>query len=169
MALFKDGQFPPDPWRRVDAIEELPAEGYVILSLENWRRLAPPKQRANMAFGLLLEPGHRVETIANDLPYLGLVAIQFPKFTDGRGYSLAQEIRDRYNFVGELRATGDVLFDQLQFMARCGFDAFEISDPATIRRLEEQRSPDTMRHFYQPGYGPEQKVGTSPWRRRPRS
>lgn len=169
MAFFKDGRFAPDPWRRVDAIEELPAEGYIILSLDNWRRLASPKQRTNMAFGLLLEPGHRVETIAEELPYLGLVAIQFPKFTDGRGYSLAHEIRDRYNFMGELRATGDVLFDQLQFMARCGFDAFEISDPVTIRRLEEQHSTDTMRHFYQPGDGPEQPVGTSPWRRRPAS
>lgn len=169
MAFFKDGRFAPDPWRRVHAIEELPAEGYLILSLDNWRRLASLGQRTNAAFGLLLEPGQRVEAIANDLPNLSLVAIQFPKFTDGRGYSMAREIRDRYHFVGELRATGDVLFDQLQFMARCGFDAFEISDPATIRRLEEQRTPDTMRHFYQPGYGPEQKVGTSPWRRRPTS
>jgi uncharacterized protein (DUF934 family) len=169
MAFFKDGRFAPDPWRRLDGVEDLPASGRVILSLESWRRLAPGKQRTNMALGLLLEPSQPVETIAEDLPYLSLVAIQFPKFTDGRGYSMGREIRERYKFAGELRATGDVLFDQLQFMARCGFDAFEISDPATIRRLEEGRSPDTMRHFYQPGDGPEQKVGTSPWRRRPTS
>ncbi|HKH81267.1 MAG TPA: DUF934 domain-containing protein [Methylovirgula sp.] len=169
MAFFKDGRFAPDPWRRVDAIEELPAEGYVILSLDTWRRLAWPKQRTNLAFGLLLEPGQRVEAIADDLPYLGLIAIQFPKFTDGRGYSIARQIRERYNFTGELRATGDVLFDQLQFMARCGFDAFEISDPVTIRLLEEDRHSGALRHFYQPGHGPEERVGTSPWRRRPTS
>jgi uncharacterized protein (DUF934 family) len=168
MSLFKNGHFEPDPWRHLDAAEELPGEGYVILSLESWRRLTL-QRRANVAFGLLLEPSQPVEAIAKDLPHLGLVAIQFPKFTDGRGYSMAQQIRERYKFAGELRATGDVLFDQLQFMARCGFDAFEISDPATIRRLENERDPDTMRHFYQPGYGPEQPVGTSPWRRRPLS
>jgi uncharacterized protein (DUF934 family) len=164
MALFKDGRFEPDPWRRLDAAEELPAEGYVILNLESWRRLTL-QSRANIAFGLLLESSQPVEAIAKDLPHLSLVAIQFPKFTDGRGYSMAQQIRE-YKFSGELRATGDVLFDQLQFMARCGFNSFEISDPATIRQLGDKRDPDTMRNFYQPGYGPEQPVGTSPWRRR---
>jgi uncharacterized protein (DUF934 family) len=165
MALFKDGRFAPDPWRRLDDFEALPAEGYVLLDVEHWRRM---KQRpGNMAFGLLLAPGHPVEAIAADLPSLSLVAIQFPKFTDGRGYSMARQLRGRFHFTGELRATGDILFDQLQFLARCGFDAFEISDPATLRLLEERGNPDTMRHFYQPGDAPEEPVGTSPWRRRP--
>lgn len=165
MALFKDGRFVPDPWRRVDGREALPAEGYVILSLENWRRLGGQQARTNVAFGLLLESNQPVESIAKDLPYLALVAVQFPKFTDGRGYSIGRQIRERYAFSGELRATGDVLFDQLEFMARCGFDTFEIGDPVTIKLLEEGRHPGTMRHFYQPGSGPERPVGTSPWRR----
>jgi uncharacterized protein (DUF934 family) len=169
MPLYKEGHFAPDPWRRLDGLAELPAEGHVILPMKSWEDLAPERRRTNVAFGLLLEPSQPVEAIARDLPYLGLIAIQFPKFTDGRGYSMAQQIRERYHFQGELRATGDVLFDQLQFMARCGFDAFEISDPATMRRLKERHSPETMRHFYQPGYGPEEPVGNSPWRRRPTS
>jgi uncharacterized protein (DUF934 family) len=167
MALFKDGRFAPDPWRRVDAIEDLPAEGYFIVTLENWRRLTL-KQQTNLAFGVLLDPGQPVEAIAEELPRPKLIAIGFPKFTDGRGYSMAWQIRDRYNYRGELRATGDVLFDQLQFMARCGFDAFDISDPITIKLLEEGCHP-VVRHFYQPGYGDEQRVGTAPWRRRPTS
>jgi uncharacterized protein (DUF934 family) len=166
MTLFKEGRFAPDPWRHIDDVEALPADGYVILTVEHWRRLAPLKRPTNMAFGLLLEPSQPAEAIAADLPFLSLIAIQFPKFTDGRGYSIAQQIRSRYAFKGELRATGDVLFDQLQFMARCGFDAFEISDPATIRLLEEQHNPDTMRHFYQPGREPEESVGPGAWRRR---
>lgn len=167
MPLYKAAGFSPDPWRHINSIEELPAEGYVILRVEDWQRLARPKQRTNMAFGLVLEPAQRVEAIADALPYLGLVAIQFPKFTDGRGYSLARQIRERYKFAGEVRATGDVLFDQLQFMTRCGFDAFEISDPVTIKLLEQERNPNLMRHFYQPGYGSEESVDLSPWKRRP--
>ncbi len=166
MALYKHGGFAPDPWQRVDVLESLPQEGRMIVNLANWRLLTSLRQPTNVAFGLLLEPGQPVEAIADDLPNLALVVIGFPKFTDGRGYSMAHQLRDRYNYKDELRATGDVLFDQLQFMARCGFDAFEISDPVTIRLLEEGHSP-IVQHFYQPGEGSEQKVGTSPWRRRP--
>jgi uncharacterized protein (DUF934 family) len=164
MELFKDGRFTPDPWRRLDDFEALPAEGYVILNLEHWRSVA--QRSTNMAFGLSLAPSQPVEAIAADLPFLSLIAIQFPKFTDGRGYSLARQLRQRYHFTGELRATGDILFDQLQFLARCGFDAFEINDPITIRLLEEGHNPDAMQLFYQPGDGSEKHVGSSPWRRR---
>lgn len=165
MALYKDGAFVPDPWRRVDAVDDLPAEGQFLVSVENWRNLALPKQRTNVAFGVLLEPGQAIETMAEYLPYLALVAIGFPKYTDGRGYSMARQIRDCYQFGGELRATGDVLFDQLQLMARCGFDAFEIIDPVTIKLLESgRRSP--MTHFYQPAEGNEERVAVGTWRRK---
>ncbi len=167
MQLFKDGRFTSDPWRRLDDLEALPAEGHVILNLEQWRSVA--QRSSNLPFGLSLAPSQPVETIAADLPSLHLIAIQFPKFTDGRGYSLAKQLRQRYRFAGELRATGDILFDQLQFLARCGFDAFEINDPITVRLLEEGHNPDAMQLFYQPGDGREKDVGPSPWRRRSRS
>ncbi|MFZ1079726.1 MAG: DUF934 domain-containing protein [Methylovirgula sp.] len=164
MALFKGGSFTPDPWRRLDDLEALPSEGYVILNVDQWRGVA--QRPTNLAFGLLLAPSQPVEAIAADVPFLSLIAVQFPKFTDGRGYSIARQLRQRCQFTGELRATGDILFDQLQFLARCGFDAFEISDPVTIRLLQEGGNPDAMRRFYQPGDGPEEPVGTSPWTRR---
>ena len=63
-----------------------------------------------------------IEDIGPDLQHLALIAISFPKFTDGRAYSQARLIRGRLGFTGQLRATGDVLFDQLQLMTRCGFD-----------------------------------------------
>lgn len=164
MALYKDGRFVPDPWRRVDTVDDLPAEGQFLLSVESWRHLALPKQRTNVAFGILIEPGQPIEAIAEDLAHLPLVAIGFPKFTDGRGYSMARQIRDRYQFGGELRATGDVLFDQLQLMVRSGFDAFDITDPVTIKLLESGRQP-AMTHFYQPAEGSEQNVAGGAWRR----
>lgn len=68
------------------------------------------------------------EAFAGFLPHLAMVAIVFPKFSDGRGYSLARLLRDRYKYKGEVRAVGDVLRDQLFFMHRVGFDAFDIRE-----------------------------------------
>lgn len=170
MALFTAGGFVADPWRRLDAEEELPATGHVIMSLDDWHRRAPLRAHghahSNIAFGLILDPDDQLTEIAPDLPHIATIAIGFPKFTDGRGYSLAQLLRSRYGFKGELRATGDVLFDQLQLMARSGFDAFEITDPATLKLLEQGRRP-IVHQFYEPAAAPEAKGDTRPWTRRP--
>ncbi len=187
MALYRNGSFADDPWRRLESADDLidskdlerdlsekpvstfshPAltQGHALLSLTEWRRIAPVLTNSNVAFGVILEPGETAEAIAEDLPRLALVAVSFPKFTDGRGYSTARILRDRYKFAGELRATGDILFDQLQLYARCGFDTLEITDPVTISLVEAGRKP-AMTHFYQPGERPEVKDSTNPWRRR---
>ena len=69
---------------------------------------------------------------ADDLAYFSMIAIPFPLFTDGRGYSLARILREQYDFKGELRAVGDVLQDQLFYMKRCGFNAFVIRSDKNI-------------------------------------
>lgn len=164
MALYRNGQFEADAWHRLEAAEDLPAQGHVLLSLAQWQQVSA-KRESNVAFGVLLEPGDIAEAIADDLPQLALVAVNFPKFTDGRGYSTARILRDRYKFAGELRATGDILFDQLQLYERCGFDTLEIKDPTTLKLLAEGRKP-VMTLFYQPSESPEAKDRSSPWRRR---
>jgi len=78
--------------------------------------------------GVWLAPADDPSALAVDLPHLPVIAIDFPQFTDGRGYSLARLLRDRYRYVGELRAIGDVGRDQLYYLAQCGFDAFLIPD-----------------------------------------
>lgn len=173
MALFVDGAFVPDPWRRLEPSEELPSGGHVLMSLEDWHQRAPLRSHtraalSNVALGLRLDPDDVVEEVAADLPHLALVAIAFPKFTDGRGYSMARLLRERFGFKGQVRATGEVLFDQLQLMARCGFDAFEITDTATIRLLDSGRGPD-FQLFYQPSTACEAPAGARPWLRRARS
>ncbi|HEY0146668.1 MAG TPA: DUF934 domain-containing protein [Methylovirgula sp.] len=164
MALYRDGRFESDSWRRLEA-DELPEEGHVLLSLAEWRRFKAEQKNSNIAFGVVLEPGETAEMIAEDLPRLALVAVSFPKFTDGRGYSTARILRDRYKFAGELRAVGDILFDQVQLYGRSGFDSLDIKDAITIKLLESGRKP-VMTHFYQPAEGPEIKDSKSPWRRR---
>ena len=75
-----------------------------------------------------LGAGEEPEAIAADLEHLALVAVHFPKFSDGRGLSTARLLRERYGYEGEVRAVGDVLRDQLPFLERCGFDAFALRD-----------------------------------------
>ena len=76
--------------------------------------------------GIWLDSSEHPEALADALAHLQLVAINFPVFSDGRGYSCARLLREKYGFTGELRAIGDVLRDQLFLMRRCGFDSFEI-------------------------------------------
>ena len=164
MAIFKGDGFVPDDWRNLAQAEDLPLEGKVVLTLPQWQAIRAQAIR-NIPLGLLVEPGQNLQVIAPDLSRFALIAVAFPKFTDGRGYSQARQLRGTYGFTGELRATGEVLFDQLQFLARCGFDSFDIKDATTIRLLEEgQRS--RLGIFYQPGLGPEIPELTRPWARR---
>ena len=81
------------------------------------------------SLGVVLSPEHPVEQLAADLQHLSLVACSFPGPSEGRGYSQGRLLRERYDFQGELRATGYVRIDQLFFLARCGFDAFDL-DPS---------------------------------------
>ena len=75
---------------------------------------------------VVLEPADDPRALAERLPGLKLIAVNFPKYGDGRGYSIARLLRERYGYQGELRATGVVARDHLQLMARCGFDAFQL-------------------------------------------
>lgn len=76
--------------------------------------------------GIWLESNEAIEDIAEDLPHFAVIALNFPVFTDGRHFSSARLLRERYAYTGEIRAIGDVLRDQLFFMQRCGFDAYVI-------------------------------------------
>jgi uncharacterized protein (DUF934 family) len=78
--------------------------------------------------GVLLEPADLVERLAPDLPRLDMIAVRFPGLSEGRGYSQARQLRERWQFGGEVRAMGYVRQDQVFFLARCGFNAFELPD-----------------------------------------
>lgn len=164
MALFRNESFPPDDWRYLEQEESLALAGKTILSLQQWRDGSDELRGTNIPLGLRLEPDVSLASIASDLSRFALIAVNFPKYTDGRGYSLAHQLRATYGFTGELRAVGDVLFDQLQLLSRCGFDSFDIADPATLKLLKSGRRPDLTR-FYQPGLGPEIPENTRSWAR----
>jgi uncharacterized protein (DUF934 family) len=121
---FVDCNF--DPWHEVradDALVAVPdAEPHSLLTLDQWRAVRGSWPEA-MAVGLLFENDADIEDIAADLARLSLVALRFPKWTDGRAYSQARLLRARFRFAGEVRATGEVLADMLPLLQRTGFDA----------------------------------------------
>jgi len=121
--------------------------GAVILSLARFQKEGELLLSQGVRVGVRLEPDEPVEGLAYDLPRLVLVALAFPKFRDGRAYSAAALLRERYKFGGEVRAVGDVLRDQALAMLRCGFDAFEPADGATVE--DWGHALQRFRHVYQ--------------------
>lgn len=98
----------------------------VIVGLARWLLWRSAGLQPHPDTGVLLQPDDDFEALVPDLPRLSLIAVNFPVFTDGRGYSTARLLRERHGYRGELRAVGDVLRDQLYFLRRCGFDAFAL-------------------------------------------
>jgi uncharacterized protein (DUF934 family) len=131
--LIKEQRIVADNWRLLSRgpkgeLPEVPAQGDVILPLALWLE----RRDAFLAYpgrlGVWLDASEGPEAIAADLQRFALIAVNFPKFGDGRGYSVARLLRERYGYKGELRAIGDVLHDFLHFMKQCGFDAFALRD-----------------------------------------
>jgi phosphoadenosine phosphosulfate reductase len=137
----------------------------VLLSKKQWLAQRSGLAGRNAPLGLRLEPGETLDDIAADLPRFALIALSFPKFSDGRAFSTARLLREKHGFAGELRAVGDVLADQISHMRRVGFDSYEVTNAPTRRALVEDRIADVMLH-YQPTGLPEPAAGTRPWLRR---
>jgi len=105
---------------------EIPETGDIIVPLAVWLAQRDKLLRRPGRIGVWLGGDDEPALIAEDLKNFGVVAVHFPHFTDGRGYSLGRLLRERYGWRGELRAIGDVLRDQLFYLSRCGFDAFDL-------------------------------------------
>ena len=141
--LIKGRAVAVDAWKWLELQEgetpedvTLPA-GEVIFPLPVWRARKDEIVSCHKRIGLLLQPDERVEDIAGDLDYFVVIAVNFPKFVDGRGYSTGALLRQRYKYQGELRAVGDVLHDQLFFMKRVGFDSYALkADKDAVRAIE---------------------------------
>jgi len=127
MALIKDGKLTTSPFMDASGADAVPATGAVIVSVEQWQAQREALLARGTPLGIKLRSDQSPELIAADLEHFALVALEFPKFRDGRAYSYARLLRERYGFEGELRAVGEVLLEQLFFMLRTGFDAFELT------------------------------------------
>jgi uncharacterized protein (DUF934 family) len=163
--IWKDGAFEHDSWLRVPDSEPLP-DAPAIVSKKRWLADADGLRARNVPLGLLLAAGEPIGDIAADLARFALIALDFPKFSDGRAFSTARLLREKFGFAGELRAVGNVLSDQIALMRRVGFDAFEVTHAPTRRALTEGRIPEVALH-YQPASPREPAAaGPRPWLRR---
>ena len=148
MPLLKDGVLTDDPWVTVDDGTQLPMDGPAIVSLERWQAHRDELLGRNAPLGIRLKSDQPPALIADDLDRFDVVALEFPVFRDGRAYSYARLLRERYGYRGEVRAVGEVLRDQFLFMLRCGFDAFEVRDENAAGQWREAVSEISV--VYQP-------------------
>lgn len=131
--IIKHRKIAIDPWRPFEpgadgSLPPIPARGDIIVPLAVWSKRRDALLERSGRVGVSLNGDNEPADIAGDLRHFGVVAVNFPKFTDGRGYSLARLLRERYGYSGELRATGDIFRDHLFFLAGCGFDAFALRE-----------------------------------------
>jgi uncharacterized protein (DUF934 family) len=144
--LWNGKAFVADPWRTLSDEEPFPIGGHAIVSLARWRAEQAALIETGAAVGVLAQPADTIDPATDDIARLAVIALVFPKFTDGRAYSTARRLREA-GFAGEIRATGDVLLDQLPLMLRAGFNAFEITHAATVRALEAAPIPAVSRVY----------------------
>jgi uncharacterized protein (DUF934 family) len=141
--LIKDRALAANTWRtlQADAAQsgELPAGEDLIVPLPLWITQRVALLARTGRTGVWLRPSDDPAALVTAPPLPDLIAVHFPVFSDGRGYSTARLLRERHGFRGELRAIGDVLRDQLFELARCGFDAFELR--------ADQDAPQALKAF----------------------
>lgn len=152
-----------DPW--IIETEDLKAgEGQAaLLSIDELIEQADSSN--NVGLGVLVKPSDDVARLEPYLYRLELIAVAFPAFNDGRGFSHASLLRERLGYTNELRAVGDVLIDQVPLMLRCGFDSFAVTNETALRRLTENRLPGIQVH-YQPTARDAAGGEAYSWRRR---
>ena len=132
--LIKNGQIVDDPRAVVKLAEgesaaSIPLPGTpALLPLAVWLARQGEILASGIPHGVWLDADEGPEAIAGDLEHFAVIGVNFPKFTDGRSYSSARLLRERYGYRGEIRAIGDVLQDQLYFMKRCGIDAYALRE-----------------------------------------
>jgi len=131
--IIKDRNVAADPWHRLEphadgSLRAVPAAGDIIVPLSMWQGSRAELRARPGRLGVWLDSHEDPADIAEDLKLFGVVAVNFPKFIDGRGYSIGRLLRERYGYKGELRAIGDVFRDQLFHLSSCGFNAFALRE-----------------------------------------
>jgi uncharacterized protein (DUF934 family) len=148
MPLVKDDRIVDDRFIRIDDEATMPETGAVIVSGKRYLDEAAALSRRTEPTGVVWPNDRPIAELAPYIGHLALIALVFPRFRDGRAFSQARLLRERYGYIGELRATGDVLRDQFLFMVRAGFDSFEVLKPADAAAFAD--AVKRYEVFYQP-------------------
>ncbi|WP_422459189.1 DUF934 domain-containing protein [Endozoicomonas sp. ALB115] len=133
--LLKDQQIRNDDFQILQQDPEEPVlpDGNVLFHVSSIDQAVKANGLHKGQVGIWFDSDEEPETVANALNQFEVIAVNFPRFMDGRGYSLARLLRERFHYRGDIRAIGDILVDQLYYLKRCGFSSF---------RLREDQNPD---------------------------
>lgn len=132
MLIIKDSEIIKDHWTHI-ADDPIPEDGCVTVSLSRWKAERDVLAARDGELGLRITSEDNLEEIVDDLAHFQLIALEFPVFTDGRCFSYARLLRDRYGYSGELRAVGNYIRDQVYFLSRVGVNAFEFAEPQDLQ------------------------------------
>src|SRR5579863_5053199 len=127
MPLWRDGRFADDVWTTFDDAAPLPEHGAIVVSIARWDLEKTALENRADPVGVEIAAGKEALAHLAEAARRPLVALKFDKFADGRAFSYAELLRSRHGFNGELRATGEVLLDEIPLMARCGFSSFAVT------------------------------------------
>jgi uncharacterized protein (DUF934 family) len=147
MPLIRNGAFADDTYVAVADDAALPANG-TIVSLARLKAEREILLARNAPLGVRLTSAQSPEELGEDVHRLSVIVLEFPLFRDGRAFSWARMLRTRLGFAGEIRASGHFLYDQIAFMKRTGFDAFEVPEGFALAQFE--RALGEMSYVYQP-------------------
>lgn len=126
--VLKDNCVVEDNWTVLAEDADRLPKGDLLLSYSQWQTFADQIDSHDGDIGVIIEGNSDIEEIIEPLLDLPVIAINFPIFADGRGFSTARLIRERYNYLGEIRAIGGFIRDQLYLLKRCGFNAFQFTE-----------------------------------------
>lgn len=145
--LIKSGAYAQDVYASMADDAALP-EGPVLVSLARFQKERDALLARNTPVGIKLQSNENPEILGADVHHFALIALEFPKFRDGRAFSWARILRTRLGFTGEIRAVGDFLYDQVNYQHRVGFDAWEVPDHFTVEMFN--RALVEITNVYQP-------------------
>jgi len=148
MPLIKGGAFVEDAYAAVADDAPLPETGPFVVTLARFEKERDTILARNVPIGIRLASADSPESLAEDLQRVSVVVLEFPYFKDGRAFSWARMLRTRLSFKGEIRGSKHFLYDQIAFMDRSGFDAYEVPEGFTLEQF--RRALGEISVAYQP-------------------
>lgn len=142
--------FISDEWTPYELLPSVEVEGKVLLPISALQEASADEKSAFKGrLGAIVLADEAVDALKSEIEFLSIIALDFPKYSDGRSYSKAHLLRTKFGFTGEIRAVGDVLIDQVQFMVRTGFDSLAITHLPTLNQIKDSGGKP-FQHAYQP-------------------
>ncbi|MEE4011089.1 DUF934 domain-containing protein [Roseibium sp. FZY0029] len=164
--IFKDGDFVEETWVRTDTETGAAVQGDALVPMTVFLVDPDAFLARDGKTAVIIEAGDDVELIEKYLDRLALVAVDFPSFSDGRGFSAARILREQIGYKGDIRAIGNYILDQVPLARRCGVSTFEISKPEVLKALKAGEWPEVTKYLQPVGTVDEIPEGTRPWARR---